>query len=182
MHGLRWGARSRNTTAPQYLIACVACTMSSRLNDDFMDMLEACILEQVEFLVVGAYAMAMHGVPRATGDIDLWIRPSPENAERVWRALVRFGAPVRALNFTPVELATRGLVFQLGLPPRRIDLTTAIDGVEFDEAWSARSVADIDGLQVPYLDRRSLVANKRAAGRPKDLGDIALLEGDDEQA
>lgn len=109
--------------------------MREPLNVDFMDMLQALLIEGVEFLVVGAYAMAFHGVPRATGDIDLWIRPSTENAARVSRALIRFGAPVRTLGFGETDLATANMVFQLGLPPRRIDLTTGIQGVTFDEAW-----------------------------------------------
>ena len=103
------------------------------LNPDFAEMLRALSAEGVEYLLVGAYAMAAHGVPRATGDIDIWVRPSPENANRVLRALARFGAPLSDLTAT--DLQRDGTVFQLGVPPRRIDLLTSIDGVTFEDAW-----------------------------------------------
>ena len=96
------------------------------MNPDFRDMLSALCDEGAEFLLVGAYAMAAHGCPRATGDIDIWIRPSDDNAQRVWRALKRFKAPVR--NLTIDDLKTPEIVFQIGVAPRRIDLLTSIDG------------------------------------------------------
>jgi hypothetical protein len=103
------------------------------LNSDFRDILLAFIAEHVEFLLVGAYALAVHGVPRATGDIDLWVRPSPDNAPRVWNALATFGAPVS--NVRTQDLGTPGLIDQIGVTPRRIDVITSIDGVGFNEAW-----------------------------------------------
>src|SRR4051794_38964480 len=106
------------------------------LNPDFQDILSAFCDERVEFMVVGAYALAFHGFPRATGDIDLWIRRSDENARRVWRALIRFGAPL--FDLTIDNLKTPDLALQIGLAPRRIDILTSIDGVEFDEAWPHR--------------------------------------------
>jgi hypothetical protein len=144
------------------------------LNPDFAEMLSALSDEGADYLLVGAYAMGAHGVPRATGDIDIWVRPAAPNAARVMRALVRFGAPL--LNLTVEDLARPGTVFQIGLPPRRIDLLTAIDGVGFDEAWSSRIEAKMGGLTVPVLGREALIRNKRAAGRPKDLVDVQVLE------
>ena len=128
-------------------------------------------------MVVGAYALAFHGFPRATGDIDIWIRRSDENAERVWRALKRFGAPL--FDLTLDELQTPALTLQIGLAPRRIDILTSIDGVEFDEAWPEHRQVEIEGLTIPVIGRAHLLQNKRAAGRPKDKGDIAWLESDE---
>lgn len=144
------------------------------LNPDFAEMLRALSDEGVEFLLVGAYAMAAHGVPRATGDIDVWVNPSPDNAQRVLRALDRFGAPL--FDLRAADLAREGTVFQLGVPPRRIDLLTSIDGVSFAQAWPRRVLCRIDDQEVPVLSREDLVANKRAAARPKDLVDVQILE------
>ncbi len=144
------------------------------LNPDFRDMLSALSEEGVEFLLVGAFALAAHGLPRATGDIDIWIRRSPENAERVWRALGRFGAPV--LDLTLDDLTTPDLVFQIGVAPRRIDILTSIDGVTFDETWPRRVTVELEGLDVPVIGRAHLIQNKRAAGRAKDLADLAWLD------
>lgn len=129
------------------------------------------------FLVVGAHALAVHGHVRATGDLDIWIRPDPENAERVWRALVRFGAPVEAMGLTIPDLSRAGTVYQIGLPPRRIDILTEISGVDFDEAWPSRVAETVGDLQVPFLGREALVRNKKATGRTKDLADVESLEG-----
>lgn len=144
------------------------------MNPDFRDILCIFIDRSVEFLVVGAYAVAVHGVPRATGDIDLWVRPESENARRAWEALALFGAPMAEL--TEKDLSTPGLIFQIGVAPRRIDILTSIDGVTFDAAWQARVTASLDGIAVPVLSRADLVRNKVASARPKDLADIALLD------
>jgi predicted nucleotidyltransferase len=144
------------------------------LNPDFRDMLSVLCDEQVEFLLVGAYALAAHGLPRATGDMDIWIRCSDENAQRVWRALQRFGAPL--FDLTASELQTPGLVFQIGVIPQRIDILTAIDGVLFDDAWTQRKTVEIEGLTIAVIGRAQLIQNKKAAGRPKDLADVAWLE------
>lgn len=144
------------------------------LNRDFAEMLAALSAERVEFLIVGAYAMAAHGLPRATGDIDIWVRPSAGNAKRVLRALDRFGAP--RFDLTLADLSTAGTVFQLGVPPRRIDILTSIDGVTFDTAWKNRAVGVVENVKIPVLDRSALLRNKRAAGRPKDLVDVQILE------
>ena len=136
--------------------------------------------ESARFLIVGAYAVAVHGAPRSTGDIDIWIQPEPENAQRVWAALAQFGAPLGAMNLTPADLSRAGTVYQIGQPPRRIDILTAISGVEFDEAWEARVEATIDDLELPFLGREHLLKNKLAAARSKDLADVKLLQ--EEQA
>ena len=143
------------------------------LNSDFRDMLCAFNGAGVEYLVVGAYAMAAHGLPRATGDIDLWVRPAPDNALRVIRALSQFGALTHGISSADFEKPD--LVFQIGIAPRRIDLLTAIDGVSFDEAVAGSTAIEFDGISVLVLGRAELIKNKRASGRPKDLADVAWL-------
>ena len=145
------------------------------LNDDFRDLLAALDRAGAAYLVIGAHAMALHGVPRATGDLDLWVRPDAENAERVYRALVEFGAPVAALAVTVRNLAAPGVIYQIGLPPRRIDILTEVSGLEFGEAWSSRVLVSLDGIDVPFLGRDALLRNKQASGRAKDLLDVELL-------
>jgi len=144
------------------------------MNRDFAEMLSALADEGVEYLVVGGYAVAAHGLPRATGDIDLWVRPTPDNAARLWRALDRFGAPRSRLNAE--TFTQRDVVYQIGLPPSRIDLLTTIDGVDFDDAWRDRVECVVDGVAFRMLSRSHLLANKRATGRPQDLADVARLE------
>lgn len=144
------------------------------LNQDFKEILSAFSEEKVEFLVVGAYAMAFHGYVRATGDIDLWIRISDENAERVWRALETFGAPLFDLNLE--ELKTPGMVFQIGLVPSRIDVITQIDGVEFEDAWKEHKTVEIENLQIPVIGKTHLLINKKSTGRAKDRNDALWLQ------
>lgn len=144
------------------------------LNPDFRDMLPALNGAGVEYLLVGAYALAAHGCPRATGGIDLWIRPTPENAGRVWAALQAFEAP--RSQVTEADFAEPDIVFQIGVAPRRIDLLTSISGVRFDDAWLRRRTIEVDGLLLHTLSREDLIANKLATGRPKDLADVAWLE------
>ena len=146
------------------------------LNNDFNDMLSAFAGAGVRYLLVGAYAMAAHGHVRATGDIDLWIDRSRENAERVMSALTEFGAPLHDL--TADDLEAPDLVFQMGVAPRRIDILTGIDGVNFEEAWPERHEVGISGLTVPVIGRNHLSRNKRATGRLKDAADAAWLEGE----
>jgi hypothetical protein len=147
------------------------------LNPDFRDMLSALNDEHVEFLLVGAYALAVHGLPRATGDMDIWIRCSDENAQRVWRALQSFGAPLTEVTLD--DLKTPNTVFQIGVAPRRIDILMSIDGVEFDEAWPQRMIVEVEGQTLTVLSRAHLLQNKKASGRPKDLADIAWLESEE---
>jgi hypothetical protein len=147
------------------------------MNRDFAEMLAALSGAGADYLIVGAHAVAAHGQPRATGDLDLWVRPTPDNAARVWQALVAFQAPLHDL--TVEDLATPDVVFQIGIPPCRIDILTAITGVQFEEAWPRRVALTVEGVELPFIGRKDLLANKRAAGRPKDLGDIAALEEGD---
>ena len=144
------------------------------MNRDFVEMLAGLSAAGAEYLVVGAHAMAAHGRPRATGDLDIWIRRSPENARRVWNALARFGAPLAELSGE--DLQAPDLIFQIGVVPCRIDVITAIDGVEFDAAWPARLEVRVGEIVVPVIGRAHLLQNKRAAGRPKDLADVTWLE------
>ncbi|HEX7243186.1 MAG TPA: nucleotidyl transferase AbiEii/AbiGii toxin family protein [Longimicrobiaceae bacterium] len=144
------------------------------LNPDYRDILSELSGAGAEFLVVGAFAMAAHSMPRATGDLDLWIRPDAENARRVWTALARFGAPVGEITYE--ELTEPGLFLQIGVAPVRIDLLTEIDGVSFGDAWEDRTERDLEGVRVPVISRRHLLINKKATGRPKDLADVAWIE------
>lgn len=125
-------------------------------------------------MLVGAYAVAAHGLPRATGDIDLWIRCSNENAMRVLKALEIFGAPIS--RFTQEDLITPGTVIQLGVTPRRIDILTGITAVTYEEAEPSRVTINIEGIDVPVISRPLLLRNKRAVGRPQDHADVARLE------
>jgi hypothetical protein len=146
------------------------------VNRDFADMLSELSEADVEYLVVGGYAVIAHGFPRATGDINLWVRPSPENACRVMLALRRFGAPLADLK--EEDLSTPGVIFQIGVVPNRIDILTVVDGVTFEEAWASRLTATVEGKEVPVLGRSALIRSKHAAGRKKDLIDAAWLEED----
>jgi hypothetical protein len=145
------------------------------VNEDFQDLLAALLAVEVRFLVVGAHAMAVHGVPRATGDLDVWIAPDAGNADRAWSAVVRFGAPLSAMGVTRDDFGRPDRVVQVGLPPRRIDILTSVSGITFDEAWPGRVIHEVAGLAVPFLGRAALVRNKRASGRAKDLADLEAL-------
>lgn len=144
------------------------------LNQDFRDMLSALSEEGVEYLVVGAFALAAHGLPRATGDIDLFVRPTLENSRKIYRALLLFGSPVAEI--TPETFSEPGIILQIGVPPRRIDLLTEIDGVSFAQAWSNRVSVKLGDQEVFILSHHDMVTNKRAAGRPKDKVDLEWLE------
>jgi hypothetical protein len=143
------------------------------LNPDFRDMLQALNDADADFLVVGAYAVAAHGHPRATGDLDIWVRADVENAPKVIVALSAFGAPMDQIS--EQDFASPSVVFQIGVPPGRIDILTDVSGVEFRTAWESRMSITIDGISFPVLGRADLVANKRASGRPKDLADLDAL-------
>jgi len=144
------------------------------LNEDYKDMLQALVDEKVRFLLVGAYALAAHGYPRATMDIDIWVLPSPDNADAVLRALRRFGAPLH--NLPKSDLEMEGTVFQIGVAPRRIDILTAASGLKFEEAFSHATAVDIEGIRVHIPSVADLIRNKRASGRIKDLADAEALE------
>ena len=143
-----------------------------QINSDFVDLFRAFNAAGVEYLVVGAYAVAVHARPRATGDLDVLVRPTRENAERVHYALVQFGAPIDQLAVD--DLQSDDLIFQIGVSPIRIDVITAIDGVTFDEAWEGRVSGTLGGVEVNVIGREALIANKRASGRPKDLADLEV--------
>lgn len=143
--------------------------------DDFRDFLRELMAANVRFLVVGAHALSVHGVPRATGDLYVWMRPDGDNAARLITALERFGAPTTELNISAADFSKPEMVAQLGVPPYRIDILTSISGVDFDAAWSDRTNGEIAGVLVPILGRRSFVINKRAAGRTKDTADLEAL-------
>lgn len=143
------------------------------MNRDFVEMLSALFEAGARFLIVGAHALAAHGAPRATGDLDIWIQNTPDNATRVLAALRAFGAPLSDLSHT--DLCASDTVFQIGLPPCRIDILTGISGLTFDDAWARRIEVAIGDLCVPTIGRADFIANKKASGRPKDLLDLALL-------
>ena len=144
---------------------------------DFRDLLAAFVGKDVRFLVVGAHALAVHGVPRVTGDLDLWVEPTPANAARVWQALAEFGAPLEALRLRETDFVQLEQVVQLGLPPYRIDIMTSVSGVDFAQGWSGRLAGTLFGVPVAFLGREAFILNKRASGRPKDVEDIRVLEG-----
>lgn len=144
------------------------------MNPDFKDIISEFLAAGVRFLVVGAHALAAHGIPRATGDIDLWVEPTQQNARRVLQALTAFGAPVS--DISQDDFTREGTVFQMGVPPFRIDILTEIDGTKFEPAWQAKAEITLEGLTFPVLGRESLIKNKRASGRPKDLADLYALE------
>jgi hypothetical protein len=145
------------------------------MNEDFLDLLRSLLTASARFLIVGAHALAVHGIPRATGDLDVWIEPTKENASRVWAALIAFGAPVTSLDITDATLAEQDVVIQIGVPPRRIDLLTSVSGLDFATAWDTRLVSTVAQLSLPFISREALIANKRATGRLKDLADLEAL-------
>ena len=140
---------------------------------DALDLLRAFCARDVRFLIVGAHALGYHGAPRATGDFDLFVDPAPENALRVMAALEEFGAPLFDLDLE--DLSRPGVVFQMGVPPYRIDLNTALTGISFEEAWRDRVIESAHGVVLSVISRAAMIKNKRATGRPKDLLDLELL-------
>lgn len=149
------------------------------VNEDFVDIAKGFIDNGVEFLIVGAYALAAHGFPRTTGDIDIFVRPAPGNAARVFRALADFGAPVAAHGVTQHDFEVEDKVYQLGLPPRRIDILTSISGVSFDEAAENAIEGNLGPVRVRFIGKAAMKRNKLASGRPKDLVDAELLQSDE---
>jgi hypothetical protein len=144
------------------------------LNPDFRDMLSEFSAAGVEYLIVGGYAVAHHGYVRATGDLDFWVRRTPENADCVLRALAAFGAPAGLV--TRDDLLNPDIVAQIGVEPNRIDILSDIDGVEFDDAYPSRIVARVDDVEIPFVGLQHLLQNKRATGRPEDATDADRLE------
>jgi len=144
------------------------------LNEDYKDMLLALSDENVKFILVGAYALAAHGYPRATMDMDIWVMPFPDNAEAVLRALSRFGAPLDKI--TKEDLQQEGTVFQIGVAPRRIDIITSASGLRFERAYQNSILLNIDGIDVHILSIDDLIITKRSTGKTQDIADAEALE------
>lgn len=144
------------------------------MNQDFKELLSAFNAHAVEYLVVGAHALASHGHVRATKDLDVWIRPEAQNARRVLAALGDYGAPLHDLS--EEDLALPGVIFQIGVAPVRIDILTVIDGVGFEEAWPERVTTKFEGEPTQVLSRKHLIQNKKSSGRIQDLADVEWLE------
>ena len=144
------------------------------LNEDYRDMLQILSDEKVKFILVGAYALAAHGYPRATMDIDIWVMPSSDNAEAVLRALRIFGAPLH--NLSKEDLQKDGTIFQIGVAPRRIDIITTASGLQFEYTYQNSILINIEGIDVRIPSIDDLIINKKATGRTKDLADAEALE------
>lgn len=156
----------------------VVCSgVGMELDRDFSEFVELFVAHDVRFLIVGGYALAAHGLPRATGDLDAWVLADRANADRILVALEEFG--FGDLGVEVADFAVGDNVVQLGYPPFRIDILTSIDGVDFDEAWTRRLQVRIGEVDVPFIAREDLIANKRATGRPQDLVDLDRLTNSD---
>lgn len=145
------------------------------LNDDYKEFFALLNATNCKYVIVGAHALAYHGVPRYTNDIDIFVEPTPANAGIVLDVLKQFG--FGSLPIDLADLSAPNKVVQLGVKPRRIDLLTSIAGVDFEEAYSTRKLASVSGLQLPFLDKPLLIQNKLSAGRPQDLADVTRLRG-----
>jgi hypothetical protein len=143
------------------------------MNPDFVDLLRAFTAADVRFLIVGAYALAIYGRPRATGDLDVWVEATADNAGRVMQGLREFGAPLQDL--VEADFASPGVTYQIGVPPGRIDILTELTGITFAEAWPQRLRRPFGDIEVDFIGRDAFIRNKRATGRAKDLGDVEGL-------
>ena len=143
------------------------------MNSDFRDLLQLLNEEKSEYLLVGAHAVIFYSEPRYTKDIDIWVSVHGDNPEKVYRALKRFGAPVSILKID--EIRKENLVYQMGVPPNRIDILFGIDGISFSEAWPNRVISDYAGVQMNLISKEDLIRNKTASGRPQDLLDLSKL-------
>ena len=146
------------------------------IRTDFKELLELFNRHKVEYLIVGGYALAFHGAPRVTGDIDLFVRPTDANAERILAALDDFG--FGSLNLSKDDFTTPGMVVQLGVPPVRIDLITRVSGVSWEKAEAGKIPGHYADTTVFFINREDLIANKKATGRAKDAADIEALGGE----
>lgn len=144
------------------------------LSPDFKEFVQLLNKNDVQYMIVGGYAVGIHGHPRYTGDLDIWLLPTQENAGKIIRSIQEFG--FGSLPITEDDLQQEGMVIQLGYPPLRIDLLTSIDGVRFDECYTNKKVVTIDELQVNFIGYHDLIKNKKASGRHQDLGDIDNLQ------
>jgi len=150
------------------------------LPQDYADLLFDLLDAGAEFVVIGGWAVAIHGHGRATDDLDILIRPTPENAARVFDALQRFGAPLAAHGVTPGLFTKARYGYRIGMKPVLIEILTTIDGVDFEEASREPVMVQVEGRSIPFIGRRALLTNKRASGRTKDLADVEALESVDE--
>lgn len=146
------------------------------LPEDFRDLLIELADSNAEFVVIGGHAVAFHGYPRATKDLDVLVRANPENAARVYAALAAFGAPLSAFEVSQADFATYTGILQIGLPPRRIDVLNGASGISFDQAVAEGLHFDLEGRRIPVIGLDALLRNKRAAGRAQDLADVEALE------
>ena len=144
------------------------------LNQDYKEMLSLLLDNKVEFLLVGAYALAAHGFPRATADIDIFVKPNSENASALYKTLEKFGAPLE--NILRDDFAHPGIILQIGVAPRRIDIITKIDGLTYDEASKGKEIIEIESLLIPVISKQNLIINKLASGREKDKIDARNLK------
>ena len=143
------------------------------IQSDFKELPELFNSHKVEYLITGAYALAFHGAPRYTGDIDLYIKPDPSNARRIVNALDQFG--FGSLGLKAEDFTTLGQIIQLGVPPARIDIITSISGVSWEEAEGGKIAGSCGGVPVYFIGREQFIANKQATGRQKDLADLESL-------
>lgn len=143
------------------------------MNQDFRDLLRAFNEEKVRYLIVGGYALIKYTEPRYTKDLDIWVSPDPENAERVFRALVNYGAPVT--DMSPADFMREGFFFTMGLAPNRIDILFHLTGLNFETAWERRVRASVADTETNFLSRVDLIINKEAVGRKQDLADVEKL-------
>ena len=168
-----WGFRCQSESLPSKFFANECLGVFMELDKDFSEFVALFIDHDVQFLIVGGYALAAHGLPRATGDLDAWVRVSEGNSVKIFAALREFGfgdVGVSASDFDHEDS-----VVQLGFPPYRIDILTSVDGIDFDGAWDRRILVEVDNLAVPFISRDDLIANKKAAGRPQDIADVQRL-------
>lgn len=144
------------------------------LNEDYKEILQNLLSNKVKFLVVGAYAMGAYGYPRATGDFDIWVEASADNSQKIYKSLSEFGAPL--CDITKKTFAQKGIIFQIGVSPRRIDIITHIDGIDFQKAYKSRENIKIENLSIPFISKENLIKNKQSTGREKDRLDANYLK------
>lgn len=143
------------------------------LTEDFKEFIQLLNKNSAEYIVVGGYAVAAHGYPRYTGDIDFWVKPSHDNAEKIIKSLTEFG--FGSIDISTDDLVSSNRIIQLGFPPNRIDIITSIDGVDFNECLREKKEVNIEGIPIPFLSLHHLKLNKKASGRTKDKLDLENL-------
>ena len=143
------------------------------LDKDFEDFVFLLNKYDVNYMIIGGYALAFHGRPRHTGDLDIWIDVSEENAKKMFGVINEFG--LTSLGLKVEDFLERGIITQIGYPPLRIDILNEIDGVEFNEAYQNKLIIDIDGLPISYISLDDLIKNKQVSGRQRDLSDVSEL-------